>query len=105
VSLCTALCLKHSRRPLQLASEVAEMIKGTKKLDTNVSRVFLRDVIQPLYDIVRASALKNNGGHCPNENWNNYDDFNEFFWTSKCFKLGWPLVEPKAAFESQDVSS
>jgi hypothetical protein len=81
------------------------MIKGTKKLDINVSRVFLRDVIQPLYDIVRASALKNNGGHCPNENWNNYDDFNEFFWTSKCFKLGWPLVEPKAAFESQDVSS
>ncbi|KAG0619713.1 hypothetical protein M758_4G159300 [Ceratodon purpureus] len=64
---------------------------------------FLNEVVVPLYSILKAEADSNNGGTAPHSSWRNYDDLNEYFWTSRCFKqLQWPLkrdcyyfVEPK----------
>jgi len=51
---------------------------------------FLDKVIYPLYEIMAAEAANNKNGRAPHSEWRNYDDFNEFFWSHKCFHLGWP---------------
>ncbi|CAN6285923.1 unnamed protein product [Urochloa humidicola] len=52
---------------------------------------FLDKVISPFYDIIAAEAANNKNGRAPHSEWRNYDDFNEFFWSLKCFEnLGWP---------------
>ncbi|CAD6209279.1 unnamed protein product [Miscanthus lutarioriparius] len=51
---------------------------------------FLDKVIYPLYEIIAAEAANNKNGRAPHSEWRNYDDFNEFFWSHKCFNLGWP---------------
>ncbi|PVH33332.1 hypothetical protein PAHAL_9G629300 [Panicum hallii] len=56
----------------------------------NGSVSFLENVISPLYDIIAAEAANNRNGRAPHSAWRNYDDFNEFFWSLKCFHLGWP---------------
>jgi hypothetical protein len=35
-------------------------------------------------------AKNNNGGKASHAAWRNYDDFNEFFWSRRCFVLDWP---------------
>ncbi|MCO5603414.1 hypothetical protein L7F22_057564 [Adiantum nelumboides] len=49
---------------------------------------FLTTVIKPMYEIIQKEAERSDcGGHSM---WRNYDDLNECFWTSECFRLGWP---------------
>ncbi|EPS67036.1 hypothetical protein M569_07740, partial [Genlisea aurea] len=59
---------------------------------TSESQVsFLDQVIRPLYDIISAEAANNDNGRAAHSDWRNYDDFNEYFWSSHCFdELGWP---------------
>nr|GEW97383.1 callose synthase 9 [Tanacetum cinerariifolium] len=38
-----------------------------------------------------AEADNNRNGKAPHSAWRNYDDFNEYFWSRSCLKLGWPL--------------
>ncbi|KAK4275573.1 hypothetical protein QN277_018631 [Acacia crassicarpa] len=69
---------------------------------------FLRDVIAPIYDVLAKEAQRNNQGKASHSKWRNYDDLNEYFWSDKCFKLGWPM-DPEADFfrnsaESQPVN-
>ncbi|KAL7608711.1 hypothetical protein Lser_V15G10958 [Lactuca serriola] len=52
---------------------------------------FLREVISPIYDVLRKEARRNKGGNASHASWRNYDDLNEYFWSDKCFKLGWPM--------------
>ncbi|CAM8896554.1 unnamed protein product [Rhodiola kirilowii] len=52
---------------------------------------FLRDVITPIYDVLRKEAWRNKGGKASHSKWRNYDDLNEYFWSNRCFKLGWPM--------------
>ncbi|GAB4850789.1 Callose synthase 7 [Ancistrocladus abbreviatus] len=52
---------------------------------------FLRDVITPIYDVLRKEARRNKGGKVSHSTWRNYDDLNEYFWSKKCLKLGWPM--------------
>ncbi|PWA86760.1 glucan synthase-like 10 [Artemisia annua] len=52
---------------------------------------FLEQVVCPLYDVIAAEAANNNDGKAPHSAWRNYDDFNEYFWSRSCLKLGWPL--------------
>ncbi|XP_057523088.1 callose synthase 7 [Amaranthus tricolor] len=54
--------------------------------------LFLKKVITPIYDVVRKEARRNKGGKASHSSWRNYDDLNEYFWSQKCFKLGWPMV-------------
>ncbi|KAI4385085.1 hypothetical protein MLD38_003147 [Melastoma candidum] len=58
---------------------------------------FLRDVITPIYEVLRKEAKRNKGGTASHSKWRNYDDLNEYFWSDRCFKLQWPL-NPRAAF-------
>lgn len=52
---------------------------------------FLRNVITPIYQVLRKEAKRNKGGTASHSRWRNYDDLNEYFWSDKCFRLGWPM--------------
>jgi callose synthase len=53
---------------------------------------FLNHIVVPIYEVVKAEADSNNGGSAPHSSWRNYDDMNEYFWTSRCFdQLQWPI--------------
>ncbi|XP_024041521.1 callose synthase 7 isoform X1 [Citrus clementina] len=51
---------------------------------------FLRTVITPIYQVLHKEAKRNNGGKASHSRWRNYDDLNEYFWSSKCLSLKWP---------------
>ncbi|XP_020701852.1 callose synthase 7 isoform X1 [Dendrobium catenatum] len=52
---------------------------------------FLKEVVTPIYLVMRKEALRNKGGTSSHSKWRNYDDLNEYFWSKECFKIGWPL--------------
>ncbi|KAL6286951.1 hypothetical protein ACE6H2_011341 [Prunus campanulata] len=58
---------------------------------------FLRDVVTPIYQVLYKEAKRNKNGQASHSRWRNYDDLNEYFWSDKCFRLGWPM-DPKADF-------
>ncbi|KAF8780207.1 hypothetical protein HU200_001875 [Digitaria exilis] len=78
-----------------LAGELEDILRKqtaepAESCSSNGSVSFLENVISPLYDIIAAEAANNKNGRAPHSAWRNYDDFNEFFWSLKCFQLGWP---------------
>ncbi|TVU33247.1 hypothetical protein EJB05_25038 [Eragrostis curvula] len=52
---------------------------------------FLNNVVTPLYNVIYEEAQKNKDGVSDHSTWRNYDDLNEFFWSTDCFKIGWPM--------------
>ncbi|CAK7346670.1 unnamed protein product [Dovyalis caffra] len=52
---------------------------------------FLRNVITPIYQVLRKEARRNKGGKTSHSKWRNYDDLNEYFWSGKCLDLSWPM--------------
>ncbi|KAK8672717.1 hypothetical protein V6N13_111081 [Hibiscus sabdariffa] len=52
---------------------------------------FLRNVITPIYNVLRQEVKRNKGGKASHSKWRNYDDLNEYFWSGKCFQLKWPM--------------
>ncbi|KAM1315752.1 hypothetical protein ACFX10_019300 [Malus domestica] len=61
---------------------------------------FLRKVITPLYRVIEKEAKKGENGKAPHISWCNYDDLNEYFWSSDCFSLGWPMRDDGDFFKS-----
>uniref|UniRef100_A0A803KX00 1,3-beta-glucan synthase n=1 Tax=Chenopodium quinoa TaxID=63459 RepID=A0A803KX00_CHEQI len=61
---------------------------------------FLRKVITPLYRVIEKEAQKSKNGKAPYSAWCNYDDLNEYFWSSDCFSLGWPMRDDGEFFKS-----
>ncbi|GAV58897.1 Glucan_synthase domain-containing protein/DUF605 domain-containing protein/FKS1_dom1 domain-containing protein [Cephalotus follicularis] len=61
---------------------------------------FLRKVITPLYRVIEKEANKSQNGKASNTVWCNYDDLNEYFWSSDCFSLGWPMRDDGEFFKS-----
>ncbi|KAL0535815.1 hypothetical protein IC582_024740 [Cucumis melo] len=61
---------------------------------------FLRKVITPLYMVIEREAKKSQNGKAPHSTWCNYDDLNEYFWSSDCFSLGWPMRDDGEFFKS-----
>ncbi|XP_029127344.1 callose synthase 5 [Cajanus cajan] len=61
---------------------------------------FLRKVITPLYRVIEKEAKKSRHGKAPHSAWCNYDDLNEYFWSSECFSLGWPMRDDGEFFKS-----
>ncbi|MCL7052282.1 hypothetical protein MKW94_023070, partial [Papaver nudicaule] len=61
---------------------------------------FLRKVITPLYRVIDQEAQKSKNGKAPHSAWCNYDDLNEYFWSSDCFSLGWPMRDDGDFFKS-----
>ncbi|KAL6137186.1 hypothetical protein ACLB2K_062480 [Fragaria x ananassa] len=64
---------------------------------------FLRDVIAPIYGVLFKEAKRNKMGKASHSRWRNYDDLNEYFWSDKCFKLGWPMDPNADFFRHSDV--
>ncbi|KAK1591311.1 hypothetical protein Q3G72_005661 [Acer saccharum] len=52
---------------------------------------FLRKVITPIYGVIDKEAKKSKDGKASNTDRCNYDDLNEYFWSSDCFSLGWSM--------------
>ncbi|KAL3754841.1 hypothetical protein ACJRO7_002007 [Eucalyptus globulus] len=83
----------------RMASEVSGILGGnahpvggdTYKLEEAGDESFLGNVITPFYQVLREEAKRNEGGKTSHSGWRNYDDLNEYFWSDKCFELGWPL--------------
>ncbi|CAI0555304.1 unnamed protein product [Linum tenue] len=61
---------------------------------------FLRKVITPIYRVIAKEASKSQNGTASSTAWCNYDDLNEYFWSSDCFSLGWPMRDDGAFFKS-----
>lgn len=66
---------------------------------------FLRNVITPIYNVLRMEAKRNKGGRASHSSWRNYDDLNEYFWSDKCFSsLGWPMNPTSDFFRHSDAT-
>ncbi|KAK0588619.1 hypothetical protein LWI29_003248 [Acer saccharum] len=59
--------------------------------DAPDEETFLRTVITPIYQVLRKEVRRNKGGKASHSRWRNYDDLNEYFWSKRCFRLGWPM--------------
>ncbi|XP_044492821.1 callose synthase 7-like [Mangifera indica] len=66
---------------------------------------FLRNVITPIYQVLRKDAKRNKGGKASHSRWRNYDDLNEYFWSERCFKLMWPMDLKADFFVNSDEIS
>ncbi|RAL39881.1 hypothetical protein DM860_013082 [Cuscuta australis] len=66
---------------------------------------FLRKVITPIYHVIDKEAKKSKNGKAPHTSWCNYDDLNEYFWSSDCFSLGWPMRDDGEFFKSTRSTS
>ncbi|KAI9074803.1 hypothetical protein K1719_043227 [Acacia pycnantha] len=67
---------------------------------TGDDEAFLHEVITPLYRVIEKEAEKSENGTTSNTTWCNYDDLNEYFWSSDCFSLGWPMRDDGDFFKS-----
>ncbi|KAJ8479924.1 hypothetical protein OPV22_023651 [Ensete ventricosum] len=61
---------------------------------------FLKKVISPIYHVIEKESKKSNNGKAPHSAWCNYDDLNEYFWSTDCFSLGWPMRDDGDFFKS-----
>ncbi|CAH9091019.1 unnamed protein product, partial [Cuscuta epithymum] len=52
---------------------------------------FLKNVVSPIYEVIKEEAMKSSNGTSSHSTWRNYDDLNEFFWSPNCFQIGWPM--------------
>lgn len=53
---------------------------------------FLNYIVTPIYTAIKGEVARSRNGSAPHSAWRNYDDFNEYFWSRKCFKrLKWPI--------------
>ncbi|KAK9051238.1 hypothetical protein SSX86_027864 [Deinandra increscens subsp. villosa] len=94
----------------QMANEIhgilfanVEPVSGaTYQAEAVEEESFLQNVVFPIYEVMRKEAKKNRGGKASHSSWRNYDDLNEFFWSDKCFKLGWPMDHDSDFFVSSD---
>ncbi|KAL8152216.1 hypothetical protein V2J09_009976 [Rumex salicifolius] len=57
----------------------------------HTEKSFLNGVITPVFEVLQREARRNKSGKASHSAWRNYDDLNEYFWSKKCFKLGWPM--------------
>ncbi|XP_059663341.1 putative callose synthase 6 [Cornus florida] len=74
-----------------LFSNVHPVSGGTYQTESHGGESFLRDVITPIYEVMHKEVRRTKGGKASHSAWRNYDDLNEYFWSKKCFKLGWPM--------------
>ncbi|XP_039002059.1 callose synthase 12-like isoform X1 [Hibiscus syriacus] len=59
---------------------------------TSGENAFLNCVVKPIYDTINIEVGRSKNGTAPHDKWRNYDDFNEYFWSKRCFHtLTWPL--------------
>ncbi|XP_012567622.1 putative callose synthase 8 [Cicer arietinum] len=52
---------------------------------------FLKNVVTPIYNVIKEEVENSKGGTADHSAWRNYDDLNEYFWSPDCFGIGWPM--------------
>ncbi|KAJ8616668.1 hypothetical protein MRB53_036040 [Persea americana] len=84
----------------RMAYELYGVLSGAVSMETGENvrpacgggpESFLNNVVTPIYRVIYEEAQKNKNGTADHSKWRNYDDLNEFFWSTDCFQLGWPL--------------
>ncbi|XP_012074237.1 putative callose synthase 8 isoform X2 [Jatropha curcas] len=83
-----------------MAYELHGMLTGAVSLTTGEKVMpaygggfesFLKNIVTPIYRVIYKEAEKNKSGTADHSTWRNYDDLNEYFWSSDCFQIGWPM--------------
>ncbi|XP_065874935.1 callose synthase 5-like [Euphorbia lathyris] len=64
------------------------------------NEAFLRKIITPIYCVIKQEASKCRNGKASHTAWCNYDDLNEYFWSTDCFSLGWPMRDDGPFFRT-----
>ncbi|PWA75022.1 callose synthase 5 [Artemisia annua] len=94
---------------VQMAYELHGLLAGNVSIVTGENikpsyggddEAFLRKVITPIYRVIEKESNRNKNGKAPHSAWCNYDDLNEYFWSSDCFALGWPMRDDGDFFKS-----
>ncbi|GFQ05882.1 callose synthase 7 [Phtheirospermum japonicum] len=86
-----------------LFGNVQHVIGGAYQTAPQREESFLVDVVTPIYEVLQKEVRRNKNGKASHSAWRNYDDLNEYFWTDKCLKLGWPLDRKADFFVHSDV--
>ncbi|XP_052173079.1 callose synthase 3 [Diospyros lotus] len=75
-----------------LAGNVSSMTgENVKPAYGGEEEAFLRKVVTPIYEVIAKEAARSRKGISKHSQWRNYDDLNEYFWSERCFRLGWPM--------------
>ncbi|KAK4758148.1 hypothetical protein SAY87_019449 [Trapa incisa] len=90
-----------------MAFEMYELLAGNVSSTNGLSvkpayigkEVFLNEVVAQFYGVIAKEARRNKQGKSKHSQWRNYDDLNEFFWSTDCFRLGWPLRKDNDFFQ------
>lgn len=86
---CICYIFHQMAKELMTILQESNIYQAKSCKDENGSS-FLNNVISPVYVALAAETVKNGNGKKPHSVWRNYDDFNEYFWSSSCFELQWP---------------
>ncbi|KAL6536023.1 Callose synthase 7 [Orobanche hederae] len=78
-------------------------VTGDAHLIPQCEESFLMEVVTPIYEVMQKEVGRNKNGKASHSAWRNYDDLNEYFWTDKCMKLGWPLDRKADFFVHSDA--
>ncbi|KAL4584830.1 hypothetical protein LXL04_009440 [Taraxacum kok-saghyz] len=90
---CICYIFHHMARELDAVLDHGEANHAQSCTCDDGSVSYLSKVIQPIYTTLSKEAERNNNGKAAHSAWRNYDDFNEYFWSPTCFRLGWPMKE------------
>ncbi|KZV54240.1 Glyoxal oxidase-related protein [Dorcoceras hygrometricum] len=85
-----------------LFGNVQQVTGDTFIINPKGEEAFLKEVVTPIYEVVRKEASGNKDGKASHSTWRNYDDLNEYFWSEKNKKLKWPLDEKDDFFVHPD---
>ncbi|ONK58964.1 uncharacterized protein A4U43_C08F1540 [Asparagus officinalis] len=88
---CICYIFHHMAKELDAILDQPEAVPAKSCTTSDGVVTYLQLIITPIYDTMAAEAARNNNGKAAHSAWRNYDDFNEYFWSRSCFKLGWPL--------------
>ncbi|CAN7096971.1 unnamed protein product [Brassica rapa subsp. narinosa] len=88
-----------------LFSNVYPVTGETYEAGAPDDEAFLRNVITPIYQVLRKEVRRNKMGKASHSKWRNYDDLNEYFWDKRCFRLDWPMKPEADFFIHTDVIS
>lgn len=90
---CICYIFHHMAKELDAILDHGSATHAASCTGENGSVSFLQQIVSPIYRTIALEAARNNNGKAAHSAWRNYDDFNEYFWSPACFKLGWPMKE------------
>lgn len=91
-----------------MAFELHEMLTGSATTGQKINvaygggdEAFVRKLVTPICEMMEKAAKGTERKKFKASGWTNYDAINEYFWSSDCFDLGWPIYADTQFFESR----